>query len=173
MWLRQRYCKNPARPTLDEWKAYIDSLAHNVPYMIGGHAPKWREGRYLSTKVKNVVYRTTDGALNKLYTAVDYCSKFLDGQGYLPSMYEFIEAFGNVTFGLSGIDRNEADPINRSLYAIGGSPVSCHNSFWVSGRTWICRSWYVSSGGFVDNSTYLYFNGRCVPFAIFELPVQD
>lgn len=171
LWLRQRYCKDPAHPTLEEWKAYIDSLAHIVPYMTGGHAPKWREGQILGANLRDVVYRTADGTNRKLYPAVDYCSEFMGGQGYMPSMTELIEAFRSVTYGLSGITRDKSDPINRSLYAIGGSSIQCNATYWIAGLG--ATAPRTAGGSGIVDSLYFYYTCRTVPFATIELPLID
>ena len=171
LWLRQKYCKDSSHPTLEEWRAYIDDLEHIIPYMLGGNSPERADGKTVCDMLKDKTYRASDGTFRKLYVAVDYCTGFLDGQGYLPSMTELIECFGNVTYGLSGVDRDKSDQINRSLYAIGGSAIPCSDSFWTSGLSNFNLAWIVYANGFLEQ--YNLFNSiRSVAFAQLELP-QD
>ena len=172
LWLRQRYCADPAHPTKDEWESYIDDLVPVFPYMIGGAAPQWRDGMALSDKVKEVTYLAIDGTRKKLYPGIDYCSQFMDGKGYIPSITELIECFGNVTYGLTGVAADKADPINRSLYAIGGSIVGCTSSWWVSGRKGTNFSWCAYGNGNTENVNF-YNRLRCAPLALIELPSVD
>ena len=171
LWLRQQYCKDPAHPTEAEWEAYIDDITHRIPYMLAGNAPKWRDGALLSEPLKGITYRATDGTQKPLYPAVEYCSQFFDGKGYLPSMAEQIECFGNVTYGLTGVTRDKADPVNRSLYAIGGSAIGCTSARWSSGRYSAGGSWCANGSGSID-SNYFYNSLRCAPLVLFELPLD-
>ena len=169
LWLRQQYCADPAHPTEEEWERYIDDIVHIIPYMLAGHAPKWRDGKALSDPLKNITYRAADGSQKPLYQGINYCSQFLDGKGYLPSMSELIECFGNVTYGLSGVDRDKSDAINRALYAIGGTAVQCNSTVWLSGRNGTNASWVANNIGVIDGS-YFYSSQRCCPLALLELP---
>ena len=167
--LRQQYCKDPAHPTEAEWEAYIDDITHRIPYMLAGNAPKWRDGALLSEPLKGITYRATDGTQKPLYPAVEYCSQFFGGKGYLPSMTEQIECFGNVTYGLTGVTRDKADPVNRSLYAIGGSAIGCTSAWWSSGRGSVGGSWCANVLGNIDGS-YFYYSRRCAPLVLLTLP---
>lgn len=168
LWLRQQYCKDPSHPTEEEWEAYIDDITLRIPYMLGGAAPKWRDGAVLSAKFRGKTYRATDGTQKPLYPAVEYCSQFLDGKGYLPSIVELVECFGNVTYGLTGVTRDKADPINRSLYAIGGSTIRC-DSYYRSSGYYSNNTWCVFAYGSI-NLDYLYTTLYNIPFALLELP---
>ena len=170
LWLRQQYCADPAHPTEEEWERYIDDIVHIIPYMLAGNAPKWRDGALLSEALKGITYRATDGTQKPLYPAVEYCSQFFDGKGYLPSMAEMVECFGNVTYGLTGVTRDKADPINRSLYAIGGSAIGCTSAWWSSGRNGISGSWYANGSGNMDNGSF-YYSRRCAPLVLLTLPI--
>lgn len=169
LWLRQQYCADPAHPTEGEWEAYLGSLVACSPYMIGGNAPQWRDGKVLSDMIKDVTYLAADGTRKKLYQGVVYCSEFMNGMGYMPSPYEFVEAFRDITYGLSGVAREESDRINRSLYAIGGDGVSSNTAWWLSGRFSIYAAWCAGSTGSVGSS-YFYLSSGCVPFALLDLP---
>ena len=169
LWLRQRYCKDLEHPAEEEWEAYIDDITLRIPYMLGGTAPEWRDGAALSAKLRGRTYTAADGTRKPLYPAVEYCSHFLDGRGYLPSIAELAECLGGVTYGLPGIARDGADPVNRSLYAIGGSAISCASvwcssnynyAFTVQSAYWQGEIWGI----------YMASNARCAPFALLELP---
>ena len=171
LWLRQQYCKDPAHPTEAEWEAYIDVFTHRIPYLLAWYSPNWRAGALLSEPLKGITYRATDGTQKPLYPAVEYCSQFFDGKGYLPSMAEQIECFGNVTYGLTGVTRDKADPINRSLYAIGGSAIGCASGWWSSGRGYTGSNWCAVSLGNIDTGHFC-LSRHCVPLVFFELPLD-
>lgn len=171
LYLRQMYCKDPVHPKVKEWEAYIEDNALVLPGMFAGQAPKWRDGAVLSAYLKGITYRATDGTQQHLYPAVEYCTQFLDGKGYLPSMVELVECFGNVTYGLAGVTRDKADAINKSLYAIGGDAIACNRSFLTSGRYSSMHAWYVSGNGYLDGNAF-FSNPTSVPVARIELPVD-
>ena len=170
LWLRQQYCADPAHPTLAEWNRYIQDITHVIPCMVGGNAPKWRDGKAITDRLKDVVYQAPDGSMKKLYTGAVWCSEFLGGKGYMITTAEMDEAFGDVTYGMSGVARDEADPINRSLYAIGGDFISVTSAYnfpyIISGRT--IR---VSFSGYYDNA-YAFSALRVIPVARIDLPVD-
>ena len=165
LWLRQQYCADPAHPKIEEWEAYIDDITLRIPYMLGGAAPKWRDGAALSAKLRGKTYRATDGAQKLLYPAVEYCSQFMDGKGHLPSVTEFIKCFSEVTYGLKGVSRDRADAINRSLYAIGGTAISCSDVHWTSCSAYGYGPWSFNSYGVIG--AYYFSNGNihCLPLA--------
>lgn len=168
LWLREKYCKDPNHPTVAEWENYIDSYILVGPCMTGGLSPELRDGRTISSEFGAGEYMTGNGKKERLYKGVGYCLEFFDGKGYMPSMSEFIEAFSKVTYGLSGVKRDNADPINRSLYAIGGNSVACNVSYWVAGRAAAHASFNCGAGGNNDHQGY---NAEvcCVPFADIDL----
>ena len=171
LYLRQRYCKDPNHPTVAEWEKYIDDLTHIIPYSLGGHASKWRDGKVLSDKIKDVEYQATAGIRKKLYSGIDYCSQFFDGKGYMPSVTEFIECFRNVTYGLAGVTRDKADEINRSLFKMGGSSIGSNISRAVMARIY-SNTCLVAGGSGGFTLSYLYNSLICIPFARIELPLK-
>ena len=146
LWLRQRYCADPAHPKVEEWEEYIDDLVPKSPWMTGAFAPRYRDGAVFSAALKDVTYQAKDGSRKPLYPAVNTASELLDG-GYIPTQYEFYEMFRNVTYGLSDITFTTADTINRSLHAIGGNEINVRNSFFLLGRIMTFQVFNASSTG--------------------------
>ncbi len=171
LYLRQMYCKDPVHPAINEWEVYIEDNVLVLPGMFAGQSPKWRDGAVLSAYLKGVTYRTKDGTQKPLYPAVEYCSQFFGGKGYLPSMAEQVEYFRNVTYGLAGVTRDKADAINRSLYAIGGDAIACNRSYLTSGRYSSIHAWSVSGNGYLDGRAF-FGASLCAPLARIELPVD-
>ena len=146
LWLRQRYCADPAHPKVEEWEEYIDDLVPKSPWMTGAFAPRYRDGAVFSAALKDVTYQAKDGSRKPLYPAVNTASELLDG-GYIPTQYEFYEMFRNVTYGLSDITSTTADTINRSLHAIGGNEINVRNNFVLLGRFTTFQVFNASSTG--------------------------
>ena len=168
LWMRQQYCQDPSNPTLVEWESYIDSLQPILPSMTGGMRPEYRNGKQISDMVADKEYLAASGQMRKLYPGYSYCRSFMEGRGYLPSLYEHTEAFRKVTYGLFGVSRDKSDPINRSLYAIGGTPVACNTTFWNAGRAAAHAQLCCGSSGYNDHQAFCGV-APCVPFADFDL----
>lgn len=134
LWLRQRYCADPAHPRVEEWEAYIADFLPRSPFMSGGFAPRWRDGARLAADLVDVTYRAADGTRRPLFPAARAAALAFGGKGHIPTQYEFYECFGDVTYGLAGVAREESDAVNRALYVIGGTAISCRTGFWLYGR---------------------------------------
>ena len=170
LYLRERYCKDPNNPTIAEWKTYIDDITPASPVMIGAFAPKWR-GRDIFDNIKDITYTATDRTQKPLYPGANYCSKFLDGKGYMLGMYECNELFKDIAYGLSGVSVENSDPINRSLFAIGGNTVSLSFPFWLCGRI-LNRYAYVAVESGNTDGGHFCLSRRSIPIARMELPVE-
>ena len=169
LWLRQQYCKDPDNPTVEEWRKYIGSLQPVMPAMLGNNAPEYRSGKRQTDRVRIIRYKNVEGNIRPLYEAADYCIRFMDGKGYLPSVYEFILAFSGITYGLSGVGRQDSDPINRSLYAIGGNGISSNGNYWLGNLYSDVIQWHVSGYGIVDAYNSFYIRKTAIPFADIDL----
>ena len=172
LWLRQKYCSDPDNPKIEEWSKYLEDLTFSIPCMVGMASRRSGEIQLSAAeRLKNITYKATDGTFRKLYPAFAYCDEFLEGKGRLPIPSEFFEAFGNVTYGLDGVTRDKADPINRSLFAIGGSAISCANTFFIAVKNVKGTIWIASSIAFLAGSS-AYAIVTAVPVARIDLPVD-
>lgn len=168
LWLRQKYCEDPLHPKKEEWYRYIEDIAVEIPTMTGGAGLKWRKGRVITDMLKGIEYMASDGTMKTLYGGIAYCAEFMDGKGYHPSIAELVEAFSEVTYGLSGVERAESDPINRSLYAIGGTAIRCYESMWTLSKSSPTSMRFTGSNGFIDGYP-AYRDFRSVPFCDIDL----
>ena len=170
-WLRQRYCKDPDKPTKEEWEKLIEDMTAVIPAMTGGASRRQCELQTAAAeKLKDIEYATPDGARKKLYPGYAYCAEFLNGKGRLPTVSEFIEAFGNITYGLSGVTREQSDPINRSLFAIGGNAVRCTSGFAISSQNVTGTAWQMANVAFMAGMS-AHGEITSLPFASLELPL--
>ena len=169
LWLRQQYCADPEHPTEAEWEAYIDDICLKVPAMTGGAGIKWRDGKAVTDSLKDITYLAADGTRKPLYPAARYCSQFFGGEGFLPSAPQFYELMKDATYGLSGVTRDKADPVNRSLYAIGGSALGITSAWWLCLRSSAAGAYCAGSAGSVDG-TYFCGSPRCAPLSLLTLP---
>lgn len=169
LWLRQQYCADPEHPTEAEWEAYIDDLCLKVPAMTGGAGIKWRDGKAVTDSLKDITYLAADGTRKPLYPAARYCSQFFGGEGFLPSAAQFYELMKDATYGLSGVTRDKADPVNRSLYAIGGSALGIASTWWLCLRVSAASAFCANGTGYAG-STYFCYGQRCAPLSLLTLP---
>ena len=175
LWLRLKYCKDPDNPTLVEWERYVEACQPILPWMIQMFAPDYREGKHTTERLKGIMYFSADGTKKPLFSAIAFCSQFLDGKGYLPSAYEMTEAFKDDTYAYVDMDIRNADPINRSLYAIGGQTLR-GISFLTSttGKYLSYFPYVLTSYGVLDGSSlYAASFSNTRPFAKIELPLTE
>ena len=169
LWLRQKYCKDPAHPTLEEWNTYVASLAPVIPEMVRMTAPQYRNGKRQTDNVRNIRYRDKEGNFKPLYSSVGYCSEFLDGKGYLPSVFEFLSAFSGITYGITGVEKKDADPINRSLYVIGGDSAGCNSNYWLNHAYTDLIGWHANYDGTITSYKSFYILKVSIQFADLDL----
>ena len=169
LWLRQQYCADPEHPTEAEWEAYMDGICLKVPAMTGGTGIKWRYGKAVTDSLKDITYLAADGTRKPLYPAAYYCSQFFGGEGFLPSAAQLYELMKDVTYGLSGVTRDKADPVNRSLYAIGGSALGVTSPWWLCLRFSTAFAFYAHAAGCADVANF-YSGQRCAPLSLLTLP---
>ena len=173
LWLRQQYCADPEHPTEAEWEAYMDDICLKVPAMTGGAGAKWRDGKAMMDSLKDITYLAADGTRKPLYPAAHYCSQFFGGEGFLPSAAQLYELMKDATYGLSGVTRDKADPVNRSLCAIGGSALAVNIQFWTCLRYISYNYAYTAySTGHIHYYQY-FFTYYCVPLSLLTLPEGD
>lgn len=117
----------------------------------------------------NVTYTAKDGTTQYKYPAARYCnqiaynnSDLAQGKWYLPSASELSRFYEQLTYGLSGITIGNADVINRSLNAIGGTLQGVASGRWSSSRGSSSGAWYCSNTGYVSFS-YFYNGFVAVP----------
>ena len=169
LWLRQKYCKDPGNPKIEEWKEYVRSLQPADYSEMSGIAYGQRDWKGYFDKARDVTYRTSDGTSRKLYPLIDACSDFMDGKGYIPSIFQQLELRRMLTYGLPGISITDADAINRSLYAIGGNVISA-TGWTLTMNVLISKApsviWTIIRH--TDNSA-LYVSGPAIIFADIDL----
>ena len=111
----------------------------------------------------NITYTAKDGTTQYKYPAARYCnqisynnSDMVQGKWYLPSASELFRFYEQLTYGLSGITIGNADVINHSLNAIGGTLQGVSSYRWSVVRYSSFYSWCVYVAGIVGGG-----NGFC------------
>jgi len=174
--LRKTYCKNPSAPTEDDYLAYIKGeYSGRVPDQRGALAPKFTDGHDNTYKLAGSRYVDYNGVEQIEYPAFDYCADvaynadgLTRGCWYLPSNLELTKIMRGITYGHSGVSRDKADPVNRSLNAIGGSAISCASYVWSSSRCNVGNAWNFGGNGHFSNNSFS-FGLACVPCVLLTL----
>ena len=98
-----------------------------------------------------------------------YITGFEAGNWYLESVRRMFLLMKDLTYGLSGITTSNADPINRSLYAAGGTTISVADYPWTSTESSGNLAWIYRGGiGLMDYiNKYITLNVR--PVTAFQL----
>ena len=91
------------------------------------------------------------------------------GDFYIPSPAEWAEVMRDITYGGAGVSGSAIDPINRSLVAVSGSPISCSTYYWLAARYDADNAWYYNGGLGGIRSYNFYYALTVVPVALYTL----
>lgn len=152
------------------WKDYIldnytcdldaaNTATANENDPLTGHSR--RSGYWNMQALANTTYKDINGVVRYLYPAIRYamdcnydCDGLRSGSWFIPSLYEGFKVDNDITYGLAGVTRANADIVNRCLNAIGGSAVSCTSLHWFASRYFTGSAWLYSGYGCSD--AYLF-----------------
>ncbi len=175
--LRGKYCKDANTPTDADYIAYLDANMVRVPYTRGIMGEDFRDGKANTAALASVTYEDQNSAIQIKYPAANYAAGigfagvegFDVGDFFMPSPAEWAEVMRNITYGGSGVSGSAIDPINRSLVAVGASPISCSTYYWLVARYNADIAW-LYHGGY----GYIYYSNFCnaftvVPVALYTL----
>jgi len=158
------------------WKDYIldnytvdmnasGTAVSNVNDPLTGHSQ--RSGYYNTYALANATYKDINGVVRYLYPAIRYaadcaydCDGLRAGSWFVPSLYEGFTVNADTTYGLSGVTRQNADIVNRCLYAINGTAVNCTSYFWYASKYYAVNAWGYSSYG--SSNYYIFCNSLTV-----------
>lgn len=158
------------------WLKYMKAIRYKKrDSMYGGGM--CRNLTELTQKMSAKTYTDTEGAEQPLYPAFKACADIdlgtdgLEaGDFFLPSLNVILDSplsstpYGN---GAGG----KADPMNRSLIAIGGTTRAGDNTFWTCAAINRATAWIASSKGIVDGTNACNSPG-VAPFALYTLPTE-
>lgn len=168
------YARNIYGEGEEGYKKYLQDYMIDFPAQRGILAPEFRNGHKNTYTLYSDKYLAYDGTEKTMYPAFEYCAETeyqSDGLGkgdwYLPSMYEVIKVWRTLTYG-TGPSRENSDPINRSLHAIGGDALSCASFFWSSCRYDVGYAWSFGSSGFSGGSNF-FVRYYAAPFVLLKM----
>lgn len=161
------------------YEKYLHDYMVNFPSHRGALEEEFRNGKANTYALVGKTYNATDNTEKPLYPAAEYAAAveydsdgLRSGDWYLPSIYEIIKIWSQLTYGTSGVARAEGDAINRSLNAIGGSAISAASGAWSSCRCFTNGAWLYSSYG--STSYYSFCGASCaVPCVLLNLSESE
>lgn len=178
--IRNAYCVDPSEPTEADYKNYIaHEFAAEYPSNRASMAEMYRDGKDFTYRLVGKKYLASDNTQKELYPAAEYCAAveydadgLRSGDWFLPSKYQMGRIWSILTYGLSGVARADADPINRSLNAIGGSAISCASGAWSSAMFLSGGAWYCGNDGDFDGNSFCA-SYMCVPCVLLNLSESE
>lgn len=113
---------------------------------------------------------TADGA--KMCPAADYCySKGAvtvpQGNWYLPTVEDISDLLDTIQYGTNG--SRTADPVNATLYKMGGSAISNGSNIWSCCRYVAGYAWFAFGSFGFFGSDYMYYSLLAVPVALLTI----
>ena len=162
--IRNAYCVNPNAPTMDDYTKYVyEEFFVEYPSARASMSEEFRDGKKNTYALVGATYLASDNTQKPLYPAAEYCaavgynSEGLEaGNWFLPSKHEMFPLWSQLTYGLAGVTRDKADPVNRSLYAIAGSAISCTSNAWSSAMYGSGSAWYYNGNGVFNSGDFCY-----------------
>lgn len=124
-----------------DYDAYLNGHMVKYPTEIGIMGPQYRDGRKNTYALAYVTYQDNEGTEKPMYPGAYQCAQlgattyaiskdFSKDHWWMMSCRDALDVFQEITYGLAGTTRATADPINRSLNAIGGNYITCNGGQW-------------------------------------------
>ncbi len=175
--LRSRYGEGR-----EGWMKYMKRQMIINPSAFGAMTQDGRENTY---KLAGQTYTDRDGGGQlPLYPASDYaaaveygCDGLRKGDWFLPSIADVADIMAGITYpavydeetGASeAVSRADSDPLNRALYAIGGTAIGNGSSVWSSCRYSTSGAWNYHGSGFANRYSF-YGTYLAVPSVLLDL----
>ena len=136
------------------WLKFMKSFLPVKPTAYGpmGDKDAYGDGKTNTYLMEGKTFTQQDNTVIAVHPAADYCAavsynhELLNhGNWFLPDVDDVFSIMRDIKYG-TDVSRN-ADPINKALYAIGGSAISNGSYVWSSSRYSAYYAWY-SNGGF-------------------------
>lgn len=158
------------------WLKFMESFYPIRPSKYGpiGDKATYGDSKRNTGLMAGKTFTKQDNTVIPAYPAADYCGSVTynhdllkRGQWFLPDVDVLCSVLRTIKYNSTN-DRN-ADPVNRALYAIGGTAISNGSSTWSSSRCNALSAWF-SSGSY----GYLYGNllfsaSLAVPVALLDV----
>lgn len=162
------------------YSSYDEYLEHNCTKIpVNRGVCSWRDvGRQYTYALANLTYQTKTGDTAYMYTAPHSVSTFgysanenvAPGTWYIPDVEEMVTLMRPITVGNSGISSvSQYDPVNRTIYAMGGSTISTNAGRWCSCRYNSYYMWFYVSYGYLSYN-FFYLGSVVGPVGCLLIP---
>ena len=141
------------------WLKFMESFYPIRPSKYGpiGDKATYGDSKRNTGLMAGKTFTKQDNTVIPAYPAADYCGSVTynhdllkRGQWFLPDVDVLCSVLRTIKYNSTN-DRN-ADPVNRALYAIGGTAISNGSSTWSSSRCYANYAWYsIGFGGYLYN----------------------
>lgn len=158
------------------WLKFMESFYPIRPSKYGpiGDKATYGDSKRNTGLMAGKTFTKQDNTVIPAYPAADYCGSVTynhdllkRGQWFLPDVDVLCSVLRTIKYNSTN-DRN-ADPVNRALYAIGGTAISNGSGAWSSSRCSANGAWY-SGGGYGCLNGYGLFNPNlAVPVALLDV----
>jgi hypothetical protein len=167
-----QYCA-ALRETYGTYENYMDWNMVRWPNTKGVMSDVYRDGKKFTYDLANKTYPNPEGVDTVQYPADNYAantgytgvSGFEKGDWFMLSPFEMMPIWGSLTYGITGLPKDQIDPINRSLDAVGGNKISVSSYSWSSLRSNPSYAWTYGYLGYLNYITFSY-GFTVVPFSL-------
>ena len=157
------------------WLKFMATCLPVLPTQYGALGDKtYGDSKTNTHLMAGVKFTKQDDSEIPAFPAADYCASVTynhellnKGKWLLPDMATLMAILSTIKYGTDG-SRN-ADPINASLYAIGGSAISNGSNIWSSSRGSAYSAWTSYGHHGFANSNLLYVTYQAVPVALLDI----
>lgn len=158
------------------WLKFMASFLPVKPSLYGpmGDKATYGDSKRNTGLMVGVTFTKQDGTTIAAHPAADYCGSITmnhellkKGQWFLPDVDVLTGILKTIKYNTTN-DRN-ADPVNRALYAIGGTAISNGSYIWSSSRYYAGNAWCAyGNPGYLGNG-FLYSSYLAVPVALLDV----
>lgn len=158
------------------WLKFMESFYPIRPSKYGpiGDKATYGDSKRNTGLMAGKTFTKQDNTVIPAYPAADYCGSVTynhdllkRGQWFLPDVDVLCSVLRTIKYNSTN-DRN-ADPVNRALYAIGGTAISNGSGTWSSSRISAYGAWCSGgSNGYLGISN-LYYANLAVPVALLDV----
>ena len=158
------------------WLKFMESFYPIRPSKYGpiGDKATYGDSKRNTGLMAGKTFTKQDNTVIPAYPAADYCGSVTynhdllkRGQWFLPDVDVLCSVLRTIKYNSTN-DRN-ADPVNRALYAIGGTAISNGSSTWSSSRFNANSAWYSSGSVGYLGSNGLFSTVLAVPVALLDV----
>ena len=158
------------------WLKFMESFYPIRPSKYGpiGDKATYGDSKRNTGLMAGKTFTKQDNTVIPAYPAADYCGSVTynhdllkRGQWFLPDVDVLCSVLRTIKYNSTN-DRN-ADPVNRALYAIGGTAISNGSGTWSSSRCNANYAWCSSGNSGYLYGTFLFITYLAVPVALLDV----